>query len=199
MPSACTPIRLISLPNSQRASYSRNPVGFTIGADSKAWLFGARKGCGLGNMRVASGSAKTLRSSAEVPIRTTSSRRTPGPITTDGYDFARSAAICSRLPHHRRRWVPAFAGTTRLLLQHESAARVLETLQLGQKRQAEQVFRQRLVGQHHGIDVAHHEAAELDHRKAGARGLDGAVGGGHHRIVVAALWPQPEAGRGFLV
>jgi hypothetical protein len=34
MPSACTPIKLISLPNSQRASYSRKPVGFTIGSDS---------------------------------------------------------------------------------------------------------------------------------------------------------------------
>ena len=34
MPSACTPIKLISLPNSQRASYSRKPVAFTIGSDS---------------------------------------------------------------------------------------------------------------------------------------------------------------------
>ena len=34
MPSAWMPIRLISFPNSQRASYSRKPVALTIGSDS---------------------------------------------------------------------------------------------------------------------------------------------------------------------
>ena len=50
-PNASTPIRLISLPNSQRASYSRKPVGFTIGSDSYAYVFGFKCGLGLGNMR----------------------------------------------------------------------------------------------------------------------------------------------------
>ena len=44
------PIRLISFPNSQRASYSRKPVGFTIGRDSYSAVFGDRTGSGFGNM-----------------------------------------------------------------------------------------------------------------------------------------------------
>src|SRR6516164_5018050 len=51
MPSACTPIRLISLLNSQRASYSRNPVAFTIGSDSKAEVLGRSTDFGFGNMQ----------------------------------------------------------------------------------------------------------------------------------------------------
>src|SRR5262249_1765865 len=50
MPSACTPIRLISLPNSQRASYSRKPVAFTIGPDSYAYVLGSNSGLGVGNI-----------------------------------------------------------------------------------------------------------------------------------------------------
>src|ERR1700733_7753064 len=48
-PSAWTPIRLISFSNSQRASYSRKPVGFTIGCDSNAYVLGESLGSGLGN------------------------------------------------------------------------------------------------------------------------------------------------------
>src|ERR1700733_7020728 len=48
-PSAWTPIRLISFSNSQRASYSRKPVGFTIGRDSNAYVLGESLGSGLGN------------------------------------------------------------------------------------------------------------------------------------------------------
>jgi len=62
-----------------------------------------------------------------------------------------------------------------LLLQYHLAVGVFEPLQLRQERQAEQVFRQRRVGQHHGVDVAHHQSADIDHRKPGARRLDGSV------------------------
>src|SRR6478735_70325 len=44
------PMRLISFSKSQRASYSRNPVGFTRGKDSYSKVFGERAVCGLGNM-----------------------------------------------------------------------------------------------------------------------------------------------------
>src|ERR1700736_2773285 len=53
MPSACTPIRLISVLNSQRASYSRKPVAFTIGSDSKGEVFGNNCGFGFGNIQAA--------------------------------------------------------------------------------------------------------------------------------------------------
>src|ERR1700739_4662353 len=49
-----------------------------------------------------------------------------------------------------------------LLLQHHLAVGVFEALQLRQEGQAEQVFRQRLVGEHHGIDVAHDPAAGVN-------------------------------------
>src|SRR6185312_8436634 len=52
MPSAWMPIKLISLPNSQRASYSRKPVAFTIGSDSYAYVFGLSAAFGLGNMEI---------------------------------------------------------------------------------------------------------------------------------------------------
>ena len=86
-----------------------------------------------------------------------------------------------------------------LLLQHHLPVGIFEALQLRQERQAEQVFRQRLVGQHHGIDVAHHEAADIDHGNAGARRLDGAVGGGDGGVVIAARGAQPEPRRGAFV
>src|SRR5262249_34044278 len=50
MPSACTPIRLISVSNSQRASYSRKPVALTIGSDSYAYVLGDSAGFGAGNI-----------------------------------------------------------------------------------------------------------------------------------------------------
>src|SRR5262249_9262749 len=50
MPSACTPIRLISFSNSQRASYSRKPVALTIGSDSYAYVLGDSAGFGAGNI-----------------------------------------------------------------------------------------------------------------------------------------------------
>src|SRR3954454_20548321 len=55
MPSAWIPIRLISLPNSERASYSRKPVAFTIGSDSYAKVFGTRADFGLGTIQVPRG------------------------------------------------------------------------------------------------------------------------------------------------
>src|SRR3954462_15013834 len=57
MPSACTPMRLISCGNSQRASYSRKPVGFTSGKDSNSKVLAASAGLGCGNM-VARGEGK---------------------------------------------------------------------------------------------------------------------------------------------
>ena len=45
---------MISLPNSQRASYSRKPVGLTIGSDSYAYVFGFNRGFGLGNIEIGS-------------------------------------------------------------------------------------------------------------------------------------------------
>src|SRR5215813_6479486 len=60
MPSACTPIRLISLLNSQRASYSRNPVAFTIGSDSKADVLGRSTAFGFGNIRASSGTKELV-------------------------------------------------------------------------------------------------------------------------------------------
>jgi hypothetical protein len=42
-----------------------------------------------------------------------------------------------------------------LLLQHHLAVGVFETLEAGEEGEAEQVLGQRLVGQHHGVDVAH--------------------------------------------
>src|SRR5262245_65073949 len=62
MPSACTPIRLISLLNSQRASYSRKPVAFTIGSDSKADVLGRSTAFGFGNIRASSERSGLLRS-----------------------------------------------------------------------------------------------------------------------------------------
>src|ERR1700694_2899132 len=56
----------------------------------------------------------------------------------------------------------------RLLLQHHLAVGVFESLQLRQERQAEQIFRQRFVRQHHGVDVAHHEPADINPRKTPA-------------------------------
>jgi len=50
-----------------------------------------------------------------------------------------------------------------LLLQHHFAVGVFEPLQLRQERQAKQVFRQRFVRQHHGVDVAHHDATDINH------------------------------------
>src|SRR5581483_1447948 len=74
-----------------------------------------------------------------------------------------------------------------------------ETLQFRQERQAEQVFRQRLVGQHHGVDVAHHETADLDAVKPGARGLDGAVRGRNNSGVLVRHGTQAEPrGGGFV-
>src|SRR6266852_5189726 len=51
MPSAWMPIRLISLLSNQRASYSRKPVAFTIGSDSKAEVLGTSTDLGFGNIR----------------------------------------------------------------------------------------------------------------------------------------------------
>src|SRR4051812_37877692 len=64
-----------------------------------------------------------------------------------------------------------------LLLQHHLPVSVLKTLEAGQEGEAEQVLRQRLVRQHHGIDVADNEAADVEHGDAGAGSFDGAVGG----------------------
>src|SRR3954464_2434576 len=50
MPSACTPIRLISCGNSQRASYSRKPVGLTSGDCSNAKVLGVSRETGLGTI-----------------------------------------------------------------------------------------------------------------------------------------------------
>ena len=47
--------------------------------------------------------------------------------------------------------MPRFRGGLTLLLQHHLAVGVFEAFQLRQKRQAEQVFRQRFVGQHQRI------------------------------------------------
>ena len=77
-------------------------------------------------------------------------------------------------------------GLSALLLQHQPAVGVLKPLQLRQERQAEQVFREGFVGQHHGVDIAHHEPAEFDHGKARARRLDGAVGGRNRRVVMTS-------------
>ncbi len=48
---ALRPIRLISVGNSQRASYSRKPVGLTSGSRSKSAVFGFKSARGLGSMR----------------------------------------------------------------------------------------------------------------------------------------------------
>jgi hypothetical protein len=89
--------------------------------------------------------------------------------------------------------------TRRLLLQHHFAVGVFEAFQLRQERQAEQVFRQRLVRQHHGVDVAHDEAAEFDHGKPRARRLDGAVGGGNGGFVVTGAGHRPKRAADFAV
>jgi len=63
-----------------------------------------------------------------------------------------------------------------LLLEHQLAVGKFEPSQLGEERQAEQVFGQRFVRQHHGIDIAHHQATDVDHGKPCRRRLDRAVG-----------------------
>ena len=49
-----------------------------------------------------------------------------------------------------------------LLLHHQLAAGHFKPAKLRQIRHAEQIFRQRVVGQHQRIDIAHHKSADID-------------------------------------
>src|SRR3954452_8701686 len=117
MPSACTPMRLISSPSSQRASYSRNPVGFTSGSDSYAYVFGFSAAFGLGNIW-----SSTVRPPEDI-------------------------AQCAK------------AGKRSLL--EDELALLVRPAHARQERHAEEVHRQRLVGNDQRRHVAHDDVADL--------------------------------------
>src|SRR5215467_14709278 len=76
---------------------------------------------------------------------------------------------------------------------------VVEMVEPGEEREAEQIAAQRRDRNNHGGHIAHHDVSDFDHVEPHRRSADDPVGGVQREGVVAFGWIQAEPGRGVAI